>query len=286
MANPTHSLILILLLSIFIGCSSSFDVNSHHAKKNTINSFSREDSILRSKPFIADYELLSDSCFVYLKNKIENFYLKSEKDSLIKIYAIDAHLYKPHYTTDESKKVKKFACFMRRHGKEELVFFGIDKKMSDYLWLNELSITNLKPFLTKEEHYRWNADFSFLADCDCPLLNKIDSTASLENNRNFSLGTFEHNSDYKWVVDSILMNNAKKSIFSENDTFQVHHNSQMKFDDYTIDYYFDYWHIYFIKGQDTIPSKMVSFGNESRIIVEESESAGKPMVFMTRLPEN
>ena len=256
----------------FISCN----LNNSGPKIKPISS--QEDSILNTKDFIQEFEELNDSCTNFLINKLYKFYSEKESD-IKKVYSINATLLPEHYTKEENTKIQKFACFVERSNETELIFFGIDRKTSDYLWLNELSTSDHQSsFLTKEEHYRWNTDFSLLEDYDILDIELHEGLGITENS--MSLGTFEHDSSYIWIVDSVFVKNSSKSLFNAKDTFQVINNNQMVFQNKSISYFFENWQIYFVRNQDTIPARIISFSNSSRIIIEEMD--GEPMTFMTK----
>ena len=265
------SLLNLLLIPLLIACGSN---SGKTAPKVTV---SYEDSLLGSKEFISKYSKLSEACRSFLDNKIEVYYRAAETDSIYAIYAIEARFFEPHYEQDESDQIEKFAGFMKTSTDTTLFFFGIDQQTSDFLFLHELK-TNGSTILTKEEHYRRNTSFDYLAKEGCLDLNLVDGLEILE--MDLSLSTFEHDSSRTWKVDSVLYDDEKLSIFPTSETFKVSNNRLLKFEEFQMEILYEDWQAFFIIGKDSTPTRILSYSRNGRIL-EESKIGS--LVFLSRL---
>lgn len=240
-----------------------------------------EDSVLSSKEFIVEFSELPVDCFQYLGNKVNRFYCeKKSNDSLYAIYKLKANFFPEHYSQSESDYVEKYAGFVKTGDSIEVVYFGINKRVSDFIFLNELEISSDKKVLTKEEHFCWSTEFNFLREKGCIELDLIPENEIGETYR--SIGTFEHNSENIWVIDSISGDNPEVSIFYDFDTFNILNNSEFS-GKKNMKYFFnDDWGISFI-DTDTISCRIISFADNARIISEIDEGI---WTYMRRIKKN
>jgi len=253
--------------------------NNNDAANNV--SLNYEDSILQSKVYIDDYEKLPLSCSEILKNKIEGFYTRDEKDSISNIYSIKARLYQDHYSKRESDLIEKFSLFIYRSDTVENIHFGVRQRTSDIIFLNELKLTEFKTVLTKEEHVVFSANLAVVEKLGCVNLD-MEENLSNEDETYRSISTFENNESYLWVVDSIQANPRKKSLFSDIDTFRVVDNKYIISTDTNLEFFFANYEINLIASTDTVVGRFISYADNYRILLEEQEDS-HPWIYLKRL---
>lgn len=267
-------IIPLFIIVTFTSCNYKNDV----ANNESIN---YEDSILQSKVYIDDYEKLPFSCSEILKNKVEGFYTRDEKDSISNIYSIKARLYQDHYSKRESDLIEKFSLFIYRSDTVENIHFGVRQRTSDIIFLNELKLTELKTVLTKEEHVVFSADLTQVEKLGCVDLD-MEEGLSNEEETYRSISTFEHNENYLWVVDSIQRNQDLKSLFTEIDTFRVVNNKHIISKNKNLDFFFANYELKLIDSTDTIVGRFISFADNYRILREEYDDS-YPWVYLRRI---
>gem|GEM_PF-5942334 len=274
----TIRMTLKIIIPLFIVVTFT-SCNNNDAANNV--SLNYEDSILQSKVYIDDYEKLPLSCSEILKNKIEGFYTRDEKDSISNIYSIKARLYQDHYSKRESDLIEKFSLFIYRSDTVENIHFGVRQRTSDIIFLNELKLTEFKTVLTKEEHVVFSANLAVVEKLGCVNLD-MEENLSNEDETYRSISTFENNESYLWVVDSIQANPRKKSLFSDIDTFRVVDNKYIISTDTNLEFFFANYEINLIASTDTVVGRFISYADNYRILLEEQEDS-HPWIYLKRL---
>jgi hypothetical protein len=240
-----------------------------------------EDSVLQSKDFIDYFKELPLECSEILKSKIKSFYSRNEKDSISNIYSISGRLYPEHYSERESDLIEKFSFFIYRPDTIENLHFGVNKRTSDIIFLNDLEINDYNRVLTKEENVVLATNLTELENFGCIKLN-MKERVFYDEDTYLSLATFEHNEKYLWVVDSIQELKGVKSIFSEIDTFKVMNNKYVISKHKELPFFFENFEMYFVDSADTVTGRFISYSENYRILLETLEESSS-WVYLRRL---
>jgi hypothetical protein len=203
-----------------------------------------------------------------LKSKIQDFYIDREKDSLSGIYRFEGVLFPRHYTKTESDNIEKYTFFIYLDDTIKNLYFGINRRTSDILFLNELDINDNQRVLTKEEHVAYTADLTELEGYGCVHFAK---GAEKGDEIMRSISTFENNENKIWVVDSIQGTNIERSIFNNIDTFKIKKNRFIEAREKNIEFHFTGFQMIFVHNDDTINGRFISYSDNFRIIQEETE---------------
>lgn len=247
-----NKFLVIILLFIFISNCTNDNINLIYTKVG-----------VEVKKEIKDLD-----CVNFMNNKFSRLY----DADFARIFKVKSPLDIRYYKDYESSRVDVFLAFDRWDLSGKYYFFGIDKNLSDFIFVNYFEELNM---LTLDGHMRYNLDLSELADFGCIDLEFEDDAI----NSFYESIIFEYDSSKKYSIDSVLTKKDESLLFNQGDSFRVENNSKFIFESDTVYFYFDNYLMHISSDNDTIKFKMVSRSEDSKILLD---LATETLYFLSR----
>lgn len=253
-----NKFLVVVLFSVFLfNCT-----NSNESVDSDFNLINDKIGIKIEK------EIQDLNCVDFINNKFAQMY----EANFDRIFKIKTPLDKRYYKESENSRVDIFLAFDKSNLSGGYYFFGIDKHLSDFIFVNYFEELNM---LTLDGHMRYNLDMSSLNDFGCIDLNPIDSVT----NSFYENTTFENDSSKRYSIDSVLVKNDDSLLFNQGDSFHVENNSKFIFENDTAIFFFENYLIHIISDADTNQLKMVSQAESSKILLNPNTET---LYFLTK----
>jgi hypothetical protein len=226
---------------------------------NCVNEKDRDNDFIHENIGIEiEKEILEKECLSFFNSNFSKFY----DERFIRVFKVRTLLDKRYYTEKEANNIEVFLAFNQKDLSDNYYFFGIDRTLSDFVFVNHFKDLNM---LTLDGHMRYNLNLDSLNNCGC--INQ-PSTVNSVTNTFYENTSFEHDMNKKYIVDSILTKNSDTNYFlNQGDSFHVENNSIFITNKDTIPFFFKNYLLNTIYGNDTTQFKMISQSLNSKILL-------------------